>query len=272
MFRHPFDQLMELPPEQVRLDCAALHLARDAHPQLDVQRYLEQLDALAEEVAQLRPGLSAPLRFEAMQEVLVRRHGFGVRQAAFDDADSSYLNRVLERKCGLPIALSVVWIEVGRRLKWPVGGVSFPGHFLVRFDDPEHYVIVDPYQEGRTLDLRDLQALREEYVGSAELEPDEIQVVDTRTILIRMLNNLRALYLERRDFARLERVLSRLRAVEPENGQHLQDLAAVHCRQGELNAAYHCLANYLHLLPGAHDAGVVERNLHRLEAALLARN
>ena len=155
MSRHPFDLLMTLEDEQIRLDCAALHLARDAYPDLDLRIWLDRLDELAAEVSELRPGLSAPLRYRAMREILVERHSFRGNVTEYDDPQNSYLNRVLERRLGLPITLAVIWIEVGRRLKWPVAGVGLPGHFLVRFDDPDRFVMVDVFNEGRSLALED---------------------------------------------------------------------------------------------------------------------
>ncbi len=179
MSSHPFDLLIDLPTADIRLDCAALHLARDAFPDLTLGPSLAVLDELAERVADKRPGLSAPLRFLAMRKTLIEE--FALRgNPDYYDADNSYLNRVLERKLGIPISLSVVWLEVARRLKWPAVGIGFPGHFLVRFDDPEHFVLIDPFREGQSLDLSDCEQLIKHQFGD-DAPPNRItSPVDTQ--------------------------------------------------------------------------------------------
>ena len=271
--RHPFDLLMELHPQHIRLDCAALHLARDVYADIDVSRYLRMLDALAEEVATRRPGLTAPLRYEAMRDVLVDGHGFRGDTLRYADPQNSYLNRVLDRHLGVPISLCVIWIEVGRRLKWPVNGVALPGHFLVRFDDPERFVLADPFADGESLSVADCRRLVTQCFGNAvRFTTSMIAPVETRVVLGRMLKNLRRIYLDRCDWPRLAAVLQRLVAVEPHSGQHLQDLASVCARRGDVRGAYGCLHLYLRRVPDAEDCDLVQWNLARLEAALLARN
>lgn len=270
---HPFDQLMQLDGADIKLDCAALHLAKDTHPHLDLTKYIRQLDRLAEEVAAQKPGLDAVNRYEAMQHVIAANHGFTGQHNNLFDPTNSYLNCVLERKTGLPISLSVVWIEIARRLKWPVAGVSFPGHFLVRFDDEERYILVDPFHAGRSLDLNDCCRLAEECLGKdVRVQPNWLEPISNRDVLIRLLNNLRQAYLRRNDLPNLRNVLKRLAAAEPENGSHLCELAALHCRLGDVRRAYAHLAAYLERLPEGDDADMVQFNLQRLEAALSALN
>lgn len=273
MSRHPFDQLMTLADEQIRLDCAALHLARDVYPQLDLHVWLERLDALAGEVGDLRPGRTAPLRYRAMREVLVERHGFRGNFADYDDPQNSYLNRVLERRTGLPITLAVVWIEVGRRLKWPVAGVGLPGHFLVRVDDPERFVLADVFNEGRSLALEDCAELvRDQFGDKLEFKPEMLEPTTTRDVLVRMLNNLRALYFSTDDWTRLSDVLERLRAAQPENARLLQELAAAYFHRGEFQSARAHLAAYLQQAPDADDSALVRHSMERIESYMAALN
>ena len=267
---HPFDLLMQLDTEYIKLDCAALHLARDAYPHIDLPTYLRRLDALADEVADLRPGLDATLRYEAMQEVLVDEHRFGGNGDDYYDPGNSYL---LDRGVGIPISLSIIWVEVARRLKWPVTGVGFPGHFLVRFDDPSRFVIADPFNEGRSLSIDDCRKLLRDTAGKDEvLRPEHLAPIDTRAVLARLLNNLRTIYLVNNDWARLADVLHRLAAVEPHNGQHLCELASLHCRLGNMRTAYAHLAVYLERIPESDDTPLVRQGLQRIEAAISALN
>lgn len=273
MSRHPFDLLMELNTDQIHLDCAALHVARDVYPALSVPRYLRLLDTLAEDVAALRPGLAANLRYQALRQVLVDSHGLTGNRRAYYDPDNCYLNRVLDLGVGIPISLSLVWVEVARRLKWPVAGVALPGHFVVRIEDPERYVVADPFNDGCTLSIDDCRRLVRQRFGCKVLfQRTHLKAVSKRGILVRMLRNLRNIYLATEDLPRAAVTLRRLTAVEPLNGRHLQELAAVHYRLGDLRGACAHLALHLHRLPKAHDSAGVRRTLRRLQAALLALN
>lgn len=270
--RHPFDMLVELPARHIRLDCAALHLARDESPHLNLGVYLRRLDRLAEEVADCRPGLSAPLRYEAMRTVLCARHEFRGNTDEYYDPRNCYLNHVLDRRTGMPITLSIVWMEVARRLKWPVGGVALPGHFIVRFDDPERFVLADPFHDGRTLSLADCRKLARRQPDGGGFSRRRLQPVGVRAVLARLLGNLRCIYLAQRDWQRVAAVLQRLMALEPHRGRHLRDLAAVYARQGDVRGAHGCLTAYLDRAPDARDVANVQCNLRRLEAALAAMN
>jgi regulator of sirC expression with transglutaminase-like and TPR domain len=271
--QHPFDLLVELAPEHIRLDWAALHLARDEHPNLDPARYVRRLDDLAEEIADRRPGLSAPLRYQALRDVLVGRHGFSGNRRDYRDPGNCYLNCVLDRRVGIPVSLSAIWIEIARRLKWPVAGIALPGHFLVRLDDPERFVLADPFEDGQSLTVDDCRRMvAERFDRPVKFLRKLLKPVDTCAILSRLLRNLRETYLEAHNWRRLTVVLQRLVALEPSNGQHLQDLAAVYARQGDMRGAYGCLTVYLRHLPDAHDHDLVRGNLQRLKAALVALN
>lgn len=226
MVIHPFDQLMELEAGEIRLDCAALHLARDVYPDLNLFSYLTKLDMLAADVQNARPKHTAAARYLAMREVLVEHHKLRGNGDDYYDPQNSYLNRVLDRSKGIPLSLGVVWIEIARRLEWPVQGVSFPGHFLVRFDDLNQTILVDPFFEGRSLDREDCQKLLDrQFDGKIKLSDELLEPADNRAILTRMLQNLRAVYSAAADRVRLVAVLKRLLAVDPGNINLRQELA-----------------------------------------------
>jgi regulator of sirC expression with transglutaminase-like and TPR domain len=274
MCRHPFDLLMELDTELIRLDCAALHLARDVYPALNVHRYVRTLDRMADDVLALRPGLTAELRYQALRAVLVEQYGLRGRVRDLFAPERSYLNRVLDAGRGIPISLSIVWLEVGRRLKWPVFGVALPGRFIVRIDDDdEHFLLADPFDRGCTLTVDDCRQIVEEgFEGRLSFSKDLLKAVDARAILLRLLKNLRNLYLGRNELYRVANILRRMAAVEPSNGHHLQELAAVCYRRGDVRGACAHLELYLRRLPDADDTLVVRRNLRQLQLALLAQN
>lgn len=273
MIVHPFDLLMEMDTVDIRLDCAALHLARDAYPNLAIATYLSRLDAIARDVAGMRPGLSATLRYEAMRQVLVGNHQLRGNADDYYDPDNSYLNRVLDRRLGIPISLSIIWLEVARRLKWPVAGLGLPGHFIIRFDDDERFVLVDPFRDGRTLAIDDCRRILDHYFdGKVPFSPAFLQPVDVRFILARVLNNLRNIYTVNRDWTRLAAVLRRLAAVEPGNVRHLHELAGLFYQQGDLCTAHAELAVYLQRQPNADDQYRVREKLAHLEAVIASLN
>lgn len=273
MVRHPFDLLMELHAHDIRLDYAALHLARDRYPTVNVAQYVKRIDALADEVGDLRPGLAANLRFDAMREVLVNRHDFTGNRSHYFDAENCYLNRVLDTGRGIPITLSLLWVEVARRLNWPVFGVALPGHFIVRFDDSERYLLADPFGDGQALSIADCKRMVRQHFGNEmRFSRSYLKPIGNRGILARLLRNLRNIYLARNDLPRVTTVLHRMTAVEPENSRHLQDLAAVCCRRGDVRRACAHLELYLRKAPNAHDSARVRSSIRQLHAALVALN
>lgn len=273
MQRHPFDLLMELEPEHIRLDCAALHLARDAYPQLDLPRYLRQLDDWADQVAAQRPGLAANLRYAALRRVLVDENGLSGNSDDYYNPENCYLNRVLDTRRGIPITLAVVWIEVARRLKWPVAGVALPGHFIIRFDDAEHYLLVDPFHAGRSLTVADCSKLVEARYGTdLRFSRRFLKPISSEGIVARLLRNLRNAYLVDNNLPRVATILQRMTAVEPANMQHVQELAAVYCQQGDIHAACRHLRAALRRLPNGAGQERLRARLRRLELTLAALN
>jgi regulator of sirC expression with transglutaminase-like and TPR domain len=257
--------------KDIRLDCAALHLARDVYPQLVIPACLSRLDAIARDVANLRPGLSATLRYEAMRRVLVGGYKLRGNEEDYYDPENSYLNRVLDRGVGIPITLSIVWLEVARRLKWPVAGLRFPGHFIIRFDDDEHFVLVDPFREGRTLAVEDCHRILDyHFDGKVPFAGEFLQPVDTRSILARLLKNLRSIYIANRDWQRVVQVLWRLIAVEPDEVRHLDELAGLLYRQGDIHSAYTHLSVFLSRQWNGNEQ--TRERLARLEAIIASLN
>lgn len=273
MNEHFFDLLVQMRADHIRLDCAALHLARDVYPTLNIHHYLRELDALAAEVARQRPGPHAVARYWATRAVLVEAHGFRGAQWDYHHPQNGYLNRVLDRRRGFPVPLSVVWLEVARRLKWPAAGIAIPGRFLVSFDDPRVVVWADPFADGEVVRIERRRRGDGVPSGRAVWPPPALgRPLNTRAILARMLNDLRAVYLTGHDWRHLSLILMRLAALQPKNGRHLQELAAVHAHLGDRRRAYGYLRLYLEHRPDAANNEPVRSAMRRLQAALAAMN
>jgi regulator of sirC expression with transglutaminase-like and TPR domain len=183
-----FAELVRRPPDEVPLDETALLIAKHAHSDLDLAVPLAELDRLAADV----PGASA----DEVATALFGDRGLAGNSVDYDDPRNSYLDDVLARRLGIPISLSVVMIEVGRRLGIRVYGVGMPGHFLVQpAGEPD--VWFDPFHGGRRLDEAGCRELYEARGFEAPFTIDLLRAVDTRSILSRMLANLQQTFMRR---------------------------------------------------------------------------
>ncbi len=249
------DLLAALAMAPPRLDLAALAIARVHRPQLDPRPALEQLDALAAEA--LRRG-GDPL--ESVLSVL-REEGFRGDDAHYDDPINSCLDAVLERRRGLPILLSVVFMEVGWRAGVEFLGLALPGHFMVR----HHDTIIDPFSGGRVLTRAQCEARIRTVVPEATLGDDDLRPAPVDAICWRMLNNLRGSYQRRGLGDQVLRVVDLMLALRPDHPVELRARAELLVRMGAYRAAVSDLEHVLAMGPA--DA----TSLRRLIAGLRER-
>ncbi len=201
-----FIALVQGPEHALPLDHAALLLAAHASPGLDVSAELDRLD----EVAQRCPEPT----LDGLRHLLFKEMGFAGDTEDYSDPRNSFLDQVLDRRRGIPISLSILMMEIGRRVGVPLEGVGMPGHFLVRHTAPPR-VLIDPFHGGRMLDADQCTDLFTTLFGmTATLPASVLDGAPPRAILARMLANLKQSYLERRDPASLVWV-TRLRAAIP---------------------------------------------------------
>ena len=250
----------------VTLDAAALAIACIEYPGLDPAHYLGVLDQMALELARrLGPSPGGPLFLDVTNDYLFRELGFRGNQTDYDDPRNSCLNEVLDRKLGLPITLSVVYIEVARRLGQPVAGIGLPGHFVVRFDNCEFSSYVDPFHEGKLLTESDCLTLAGEITGTdVSNEPSALAPVGVRYILVRMLNNLRAAYFRRKEFAKASAVLDLLVEQFPANAEYYKARGVARLKLREFGAARSDFTTYLKHSPEAEDRAEVTRQLQAI--------
>jgi regulator of sirC expression with transglutaminase-like and TPR domain len=219
------------------LDHAALLIGAWDYPERDLAGYRSQLDAIARsaepEVASAGGGVG---RARAISDCLFDRLGFHGNTGDYYDPRNSFLCDVLDRRCGIPISLSVLYLEVSRRVGVLAQGVNFPGHFLVRVAIEDAWLFVDPFSGGRALGTGDLEALlRRTTTPDAVLEPSVIAAATKRQILARMLVNLAGIYGRNGDLPRSLDVLERLAVLEPNNPRISRDLAQLRERVDSLN-------------------------------------
>jgi regulator of sirC expression with transglutaminase-like and TPR domain len=216
----------------VDLAQAALLIACEEYPDLDVPRYLRRLDGLGRAVAARVDDRRDESAVRGLNSLLFDEEGFRGNVEDYYDPRNSFLNDVLDRRTGIPITLSTIYIEVGRRARLPVDGIGLPGHFIVRVGT----TLVDPFHGGVILSEDDCQKrLDRIYGGRVKLDDTMLAPCERKTILARTLRNLKSIYTKAEDFTRALNVVELLLRVEPESLEDMRD-------RGMLHAALDCYA------------------------------
>ncbi len=233
-----FAHVVDRDDEDIELDVAALLVAEWEYERLEVAHYVDQLDRFSESVEKILRDLGnvrfGPVR--AINRVLFRELGFRGNQDDYYDPRNSFLNEVIDRRTGIPISLSILYMEVARRVDIPIEGVAFPGHFLVRYDEDDDSLIIDPFRMGLTMDRDDLQSLLRRVEGQeATLSPEHLQPVSKKSLLMRLLTNLAAIYSKHRDALRSVEVLERMRILDPQNSRVERALSRLRAQAIEVN-------------------------------------
>lgn len=255
------------PPDLAR---AALAIAREEYPELDEERYLRRLDELSAQArAGLPSGASAERRVGRLSSFLFHELGFAGNRADYHDPRNSFLNEVLDRRIGIPITLSLVYLEVGRRCGLDVQGIGFPGHFLCKVNLPgEGELVVDPFHRGQLLGMDELARRYRAAMGeSAPFDRRALRAARPREILVRMLQNLEAVYQRRRDAPRALAAVDRLLLLAPDNLRGLRDRAGLCEQLGGASAAAAALERVLELEPAAVDAAELRSRARKLRSA-----
>jgi len=249
--------------ESISPETAALLIARDARPDLDVERELARLDELAAPLGQLDPRTPAHEQAQAIVAHLYEGLGFHGNEDDYFDPRNSYLDEVIARRTGIPLTLALVIAAVGRRAGVEVEGIGFPGHFLARVGGPEG-VLVDPFFGGRILDDASLARLATRMLGSsARLLPSHLEPVGLRPLVVRMLLNLKHAHERRRDHAHALLACDRLVdltdsiAFRRDRGLHALALGASEAAAEDLAAYLSARGDH------AEDSAAVKRALER---------
>ncbi len=246
-WRRCFERSVEPPEGEVDLARAALLVATDEYPELDLDKYLARLDAMAEHV---RPHLPADRNPRGSIQVLNRylfgELGFDGNRENYYDPRNSYLNDVLERRLGLPITLSIVYLAVGRRLGLPLYGVGLPGHFIVKWEDAGTQVLIDPFNRGDILDwARVEERVRDTFHPQARFDPEWLETVDAKYILIRLLNNLKMIFVHVENFPRAWQAVDKLLLLDPSSPDNIRDMGLLSIQVGAYRKAAAFLEEYL---------------------------
>jgi regulator of sirC expression with transglutaminase-like and TPR domain len=250
----------------------ALHLARDEYPNIDVDAYLAELDAMAQEAKRyVRGDLVA--RVHGLCRYLFHDMGFRGNKKEYYDPLNCYLNQVLERRMGIPITLSAVTMAIGARVGLHIDGVGLPGHFVVKAVEGECEVVFDPFHGGRLLTATDCENLVRQVTGKEfQVTPQSLERLPVAHVAMRMLNNLKAIYLRHPDMPRAIRVLERLRQLAPNDVELQRDLGVCWVHAGQPGKAINLLSAYLSAAAEAIDAEAVRDVLQKAKGTIAEWN
>lgn len=251
------------PEAAIDLGEAAFVLAWEEYPELAVAGQIARLDQMAEHVRERGPFPDPADAAQALGQYLFDELGFTGNTDDYYDPRNSFLNDVLDRRVGIPISLSVVYLELARRLGLAAEGVGMPGHFLVRVSAPGW--LIDPFNRGERLTEQDCrERLATTYGARLEFSSELLASVGPRAILARMLANLKQIYLGRRDYPRTLAAIDRILLLAPDAWNELRDRGVIQAQQGNLRAAIADLESYLGKTPDAADAGEIRQVVRRL--------
>jgi regulator of sirC expression with transglutaminase-like and TPR domain len=266
-------------PERLRINLAeaALLCAQDAYPELDVQSTLGEIERIGTTLARRMPqDFSTTHRLIALNNYLFRELGFVGNHAEYYDPRNSFLNEVMARKTGIPITLSILYIDIGERLGLKLKGVSFPGHFLVKVRVTGGELVLDPFSGGKSLSEEELRERLAQVAGSEAAHSlpleDFLEPASPRQILARLLRNLKAIYLEAADLDRALGVMNRLVILLPEAPEERRDRGRVFARLECARAAADDLGFYAAHRPQADDAVAVAAELAAVTIAAARLN
>lgn len=267
--RQRFYQAIQQPNEQIDLARAALYLAQEEYPHLDPEEYLNALDVMADEVRERLPAERYPLRIvQTLNRYLYEDLGFAGNAAQYYDPRNSYLNDVIEQRRGIPITLSLVYLEVAKRVDFPMVGVGMPGHFLIRPAVAEMEIFVDPFHRGAVMFAEDCQErLSQIYGQPVELRPEFLQAVGNHQFLARMLTNLKMIYLNQQDWPRSLSMVERILLLFPNSPQEQRDRGILYYHLGRWAEASLDLEAYLDQSPTARDAYFIRNLLAQISRA-----
>jgi regulator of sirC expression with transglutaminase-like and TPR domain len=265
--RAQFAAQVARPEPELELDRAALLIAAEEYPQLELAPVLAQLDQFAERARQVDDPAASPItRLLRLNDVLFSELGFCGNTEDYFDARNSFLNDVLERRTGLPITLSVVYLEVARRLGLILSGVGLPGHFLIKYQDERDEILLDPFHGGRLLTEDDcFRMILQMYQGKVVFHRSYLNAVSKAQILIRMLQNLKGVYARARDYHKTLGVIERVLLLTPGAPAEIRDRGLVFAALERYNAAITDLENYLRRVPQADDTAAVKEKLASLK-------
>ncbi len=272
--RQLFAEIAALDEETLSLDRASLVMALEEYPELDISEYLRQIDMLAARAEVLIGIDRTPVNvIEGINETLFVQEGLRGNTEDYFDPRNSYLNEVLDRKLGIPISLSVLYMEVAKRIGFAVRGVGFPGHFLIKHVAGEKEIIVDPFNMGRILTWNDCQELLDKmYKDAGAINASLLQPMEKRAILMRMLFNLKGIYTQKEQYLKALSVIEKILMLNPGIPSELRDRGLMYMQTSLFAKALADLEAYLAGVTAPDDSSYITNHIKTLRSVVCAAN
>jgi len=285
--RRAFENLIAGEDSAIDLARAALLIAAEEYPDLDIAHYMAQLDLLAERVfevaglaetdfrasGQFPPNIDPLNMLHAINKVLFEQEGFHGNHVDYYNPSNSFLNEVLERHEGIPITLSLIYMEVGRRAGLQIVGIGLPFHFVVRCNLPHGNIYIDPFEGGRLLNEQDCrERINRLFRGKLPFNILWLEPVSNRQLLTRMLANLKNIYIQKGDFLRALAACDRIVLLAPDTALERKDRGIVHLHLKRYSRAIRDFSAYLELAPHAEDAEDVRRQIKTIRQTIAMLN
>ena len=274
VFTHPalarqrFCEIALRPEPLLDLVEGSLVIALEDNPRLDIDRYLHRVDGWSEAVRQRLEGSRDIERIvDSINRLLFDEEGFHGENDDYYDPRSALLHEAIDRHAGLPITLSILYIEMSRRVGIEATGVSLPGRFLVKFSGDFGQIVVDPFDGGRVLSTLELQGILDGmYGGGVRLREHHLRSFSRREILARELAQLKAAYLAHHDLGRAAASVDRLLILDERDAFETRDRAMLAMQMHAYAQAIECFERYLELMPHADDCHRVREQIAWLRA------
>jgi len=272
--RQSFSAMAELDDETFPLDRVALTLAQEQYPDLDSRKYLKHLDTLAARVDLLtgtdRTSISV---IESINEVLFIQEGLRGNSEDYYNPRNYYLNEVLDRKLGIPVTLSVIYMEMGKRISFPIKGIGFPGHFLVKHVSDDSEIIIDAFNLGRILTLKDCQELLDKTSGGTiTMNTALLQPMGNRAIITRILYNLKGIYKQTEQYYEALSILEKILLLNPGIPSEVRDRGLLYMQTCLFSKALSDLEFYLAHAVTPEDFSTIQNHIKILRNIVCAPN
>lgn len=283
--RKAFEAMIAGDDATIDLAQAALLIACEEYPDLNTTLYLDKIDHLAQQVlavlglpatqnrAEISTLFPSERILEAMNHVLFVEEHFHGNSADYYNPRNSFLNDILDLHTGIPITLSVLYMEVGKRVGLQIDGIGLPWHFIVRCCLPSGVIYIDPYRDGRLLTEHDCRELVQRNMkGNVKFQPVWLEPVSKKQLLLRLLGNLKQIYIIQTDYERALSICDRILLIAPHSPIERRDRGAIHLQLKNYSRALRDLRAYIALAPQANDLKLIQRQIREIRQMIALLN
>jgi len=266
-----FAQEVNRSDESINLAKASLYCAQAEYPELEATKYLQKLDHIAEDIAVKLPANRYPLQIiKTINNHLYNHLEFSGNSQDYYNPKNSFLNDVIDLQTGIPLTLSIIYLEIAKRLDFPMLGIGMPGHFIIRPDFNDAGIFVDAFNQGEILFKEDCERkLQNLYQQPVKIEPRFLAPVSNKQILARMLTNLKQIFLHRRQNTKVLAIISGLLILYPNNPNELRDRGLLYYELKLLPEAAQDLQTYLKIVTHSEESHMIQLLLNKIENSLL---